>query len=316
MGMQAPLPPVRTAFFEPDPQNQGSSRIAWAWIQWFLQVESARTQFKNSYLQDTHANRLANYPAANYPSATEFFESDRHVFYIDNGTAWLYQSGVMLAPAANRPIDLGANDTGFAFIATDTGLISTWNGIAWINPTAALPAIVDALTFILQLARGTKAALPVSLPIGEPYFATDTNELYFGTGVGTHKVESDANSIQGVPVSSQVPVAGQLLIATPAGWVPGDPSVSGMAADGAAPLANPVRVAGTGTDGLVHTLQTDNQGILPGDSLQTRLLQQLVVRMEALIWAVYALSQPKGTVQDLDHIIDRALSDGDQRISA
>lgn len=40
----------------------------------------------------------------------------------------------------------------------------------------------------LQLRRGLKANLPAIAAVGEPLIATDTRELYIGTGTGTYKI--------------------------------------------------------------------------------------------------------------------------------
>lgn len=45
---------------------------------------------------DTHANRIANYPAANYPSGTLFYETDTELLYVDNAGVWVNISGPLL----------------------------------------------------------------------------------------------------------------------------------------------------------------------------------------------------------------------------
>jgi len=48
-------------------------------------------------------------------------------------------------------------------------------------------------------------------------------------------------------------------------YVPGDPIVSGPAAEGAAPVNNPVWVAGKGADGFIHSVRTANDGTVRVD---------------------------------------------------
>jgi hypothetical protein len=85
-------------------------------------------------LYDTHANRLANYPAGNYVAGTLFFETDREVLYIDNGTNWIYGVGIDYDTLAHRPGDLGINDVGFLFVASDYNSTVTyrWSGSTWL----------------------------------------------------------------------------------------------------------------------------------------------------------------------------------------
>jgi hypothetical protein len=85
----------------------------------------------------THKERTRT-PPTSVPSGTFYSEIDRgNVIYqarippgIDQ-PAWVYIIGTYSDVAANRPTDLGANDQGFIFYATDTGVSSTWNGTAW-----------------------------------------------------------------------------------------------------------------------------------------------------------------------------------------
>lgn len=48
-------------------------------------------------------------------------------------------------------------------------------------------------------------------------------------------------------------------------YVPGDPIVSGPAAEGATPINNPVWVAGKGADGFIHSVRTANDGTVRMD---------------------------------------------------
>lgn len=88
---------------------------------------------------DTHANRLAIYPAYNYPAGALFFESDRTMAYVDvlvSGVpTWEYSGGVYTSTFANRPADLVSTDIGFLFYATDQGTAYIWTGAAWNTTT-------------------------------------------------------------------------------------------------------------------------------------------------------------------------------------
>jgi hypothetical protein len=87
--------------------------------------------------------------------------------------------------------------------------------------------------------------------------------LYVGTGASTHKVEADANSIQGVNVSSQAPSDGQVYIYDAATQllIPGDPIVSGPDAPGIAPTRNPVQI-GAYDGSVVRRVLSDSSGNL------------------------------------------------------
>src|SRR5206468_3650574 len=71
-----------------------------------------------SVVEDSHANRSANYSPATIGNL--FYETDRFVLYIviDTGggaLAWEYAAGTCVDVVANRPADLGTTDKGFAF---------------------------------------------------------------------------------------------------------------------------------------------------------------------------------------------------------
>lgn len=91
--------------------------------------------------QDTHAQRLTNpdYDPEELAEGTMFWETDRTVLYMVrtvNGTkVWQYRLGRMRGSFSpdERPTDLGANDTGFLFHASDLGRTFRWSGTAWDN---------------------------------------------------------------------------------------------------------------------------------------------------------------------------------------
>lgn len=86
-------------------------------------------------VEDTHANRLALYPAGNYSVGALFYETDRaslYVVVISGGTnVWQYVSGLYAAVFANRPTDLGLNDRGFLLFVTVQCHLMWWSGTAW-----------------------------------------------------------------------------------------------------------------------------------------------------------------------------------------
>lgn len=101
---------------------------------------------------DTHTNR-STFTPANYPIGAEYFETDRTVIYRNNGSAWVYIGGQMRNTFANRPIDLGTPDAGFAFYATDTHANYYWDGSSWV----LVPSVtsLNTLSGDLTLVAGT-----------------------------------------------------------------------------------------------------------------------------------------------------------------
>lgn len=98
----------------------------------------------------THAARPA---ASTVPVRALYVETDRgNVIYQNQSGAWKYAAGQMLGTLSpdQRPTDLGANDTGFRFQATDVVYsVFYWSGSAWVDTTA------PANTY--QLARGSSS---------------------------------------------------------------------------------------------------------------------------------------------------------------
>lgn len=93
-------------------------------------------------LVGTHAERLA-LPAPSYPQFG-FWETDRTVFYVSNGTVWRYVAGVMRAAVASEPGDLVAGDVGFAFYATDLGRGVYWDGAAYVEAPKSIRIALDS----------------------------------------------------------------------------------------------------------------------------------------------------------------------------
>jgi hypothetical protein len=100
-------------------------------------------------IEDTHANRLALYPAANSPVGTLFWETDRTVLYILEENAgvlsWEYAAGMYSAAFANRPTDLGTSDAGFLYFPSVYIHICRWSGSGWAITDGGGGYIVDSL---------------------------------------------------------------------------------------------------------------------------------------------------------------------------
>ncbi len=82
------------------------------------------------FLSLTHAQRLTT-SAASYVTGSICYESDRTVYYVANGGAWVYESGVMQSAQASLPTDLGTNDTNLLLYVTDFAHLLQWNGASW-----------------------------------------------------------------------------------------------------------------------------------------------------------------------------------------
>ena len=119
----------------------------------------------------------------------------------------------------------------------------------------------------IQLRRGLKTNLPATGALGEPFFCTDTDELFIWNGtemvsaVGDISALTDALATTGAPVNvsgSAPPThAGEFLISQPgnatAVWA--DPLVQGLFSPGtvcatgnAGSPINPVLIGGQGAD--------------------------------------------------------------------
>ena len=79
-----------------------------------------------------HADRL---DATKVWHGTRLYETDRTVSYecriVSGAKAWVYVSGTMRNTLANKPTDLGTNDAGFLFYATNYVRTFRWTGSAW-----------------------------------------------------------------------------------------------------------------------------------------------------------------------------------------
>lgn len=108
-----------------------TGKVTRAWRYKFAEINSAIDALVNEggSTLGTHTVRLAT-PVTNLPQGDLWYETDRTVTYIAS-TGWTYVGGVMTAPAANAPTDLGALDAGFLFMCSDFGHLLQWSGTAW-----------------------------------------------------------------------------------------------------------------------------------------------------------------------------------------
>lgn len=122
---------------------------------------------------NTHANRLLNYPPANFAVGTTFWETDRRSLYLATGAVtrvWTFILGQpMTGSTASRPADLGVNDPRFPYQNTTTGTLQLWTGTTWIDVSGVM--------------SGTHAARPATAGVGVLYVETDRgNAVYRSTG--------------------------------------------------------------------------------------------------------------------------------------
>jgi hypothetical protein len=85
--------------------------------------------------QDLHVNRNNLYPAINENLGSWYIETDRSdaiymVMVVNAAHAWVLLYGFMRGLLANRPADLGPNDTDFLYSATNASDYR-WNGTSW-----------------------------------------------------------------------------------------------------------------------------------------------------------------------------------------
>lgn len=140
-------------------------------------------------LQDSHANRLANFPAVDYPVGTLFWETDRKVLYqrgLDGsaGEAWVHTLGVMegtVIASDQRPGDLGTDseDLTFLFYATDLTLTYQWDGSGDWTYYSGHGIIEQTITEDTLIADPNAGAPPDVIPAKAP---VDYHILQDGVG--------------------------------------------------------------------------------------------------------------------------------------
>lgn len=110
----------------------------------------------NLVIEGTHSNRLVSFtPPASV--GLLFWETDRNVLYVSvlvsGSIVWHYAAGTYENVIASRPSDLGVNDIGFNFVATDDETLSVWDGSAWIEiGSSQYPVVIDTVALTGQTA--------------------------------------------------------------------------------------------------------------------------------------------------------------------
>ena len=82
------------------------------------------------YQSGTHAFRLNNTVASKLPSGSIFYETDRTLYYINQGGVWTYLAGTMQATQSGIPSDLSTltpADDGVLVFVTDFSHTLIWN---------------------------------------------------------------------------------------------------------------------------------------------------------------------------------------------
>lgn len=212
------------------------------------------------FLEGTHANKPS---APSYGTGSAYYETDRMVSYLNvtnasNLQVWLYSSGAYLAAVASRPADLGANDTGFLFYATDQDSIYVWTGVAWDTITRRILFASNYAIFAATLTGDRTYTLPDAT--GNLVYETATltlNNFVLGGG-GPLAVDAGFSIVPAVNggTGQSAYTVGDLLVATGAAVLTQLPDV----AVGNALLAGGVGVAPA--YGKV-SLTTTVSGVLP-----------------------------------------------------
>jgi hypothetical protein len=146
----------------------------------------------------THQQRLA-LTAAQQPEGTTFTETDRgNVVYqvISSGANqrdWKPIAGIYRDTLANKPTDLGSNDTGFKFWATNYYRLFRWTGSAWEYAEGELPAKTilwypDTLPAGYALCDGSAVSVTASNATAANFTTPDLTGQYPKGGVYTGSV--------------------------------------------------------------------------------------------------------------------------------
>jgi len=103
--------------------------FVWPWVKFFQTLEQFRINAPQFFFTG-HASRTKLNPQ-NVSIGTLFFETDRNVLYISNGSTWQYVAGVFSAVLAALPSDLTSTDAGFLVNVTDYNHLLQWSGSSW-----------------------------------------------------------------------------------------------------------------------------------------------------------------------------------------
>lgn len=117
------------------------------------------------------------------PAGTFGSETDRGVLFqvqtVFSSQVWVYVSGTMADAYANLPADLGVNDEGFQFLATDTYQFYRWSGTAWVELTQANDMQLAHASASLSLSNSFQDVASATLTLNRAgrYLITGTFDL-------------------------------------------------------------------------------------------------------------------------------------------
>jgi len=164
-------------------------------------------------LYGTHAQRPAGSVA---PARCLYVETDRsEVLYQNQNGTWHFVAGTMLGTLVpdQRPTDLGVNDAGFTFRATDVQRQFIWSGTAWVETTQTQGDAQIAYANGSITLTGSPTAIPgasITLNRAGRYLITG-NYTFVVIGTG------DLNQgMRGDMVANGVGQAGTVLATAPA----------------------------------------------------------------------------------------------------
>jgi len=201
--------PVRTPFFDGGGTSGGQALVKSLGNfsrEWTLFFGSDTNWVSDgTHIQRTVATVAGYVGAAGVPEGALFVETDRNAIYQARQIAttpgnyiqsWVLILGSMTGLLANRPTDLGANDAGFLYNATDA-LSYSWNGSAWQTSSTSVSG-----TSLADANRLTKVGAAVGT-LAESSITDD------GTKVSlTEHANIDTGA---VPADSQLKLAANLL---------------------------------------------------------------------------------------------------------
>ncbi len=176
--------PLNTPFFDGsgDPDGKEMVRklgnLSRTWAIFFASESGWVTQ--GLHVERVGATAITGLDPGAVPDGGVFVETDRSALYesrfVSKAQAWVFVLGRMQGLLAARPTDLGLNDAGFLYVATDA-LDYRWSGTAWV----ALDTVRGgaSLTHVNRLTKVTAAGV-----IGEAAFA-DTDVVLGATNLTT-----------------------------------------------------------------------------------------------------------------------------------
>lgn len=103
--------------------------VTYLWTKFFQSLPfNLKTQ---QLVRGTHAVRTQIF-ASQYADGSEFYETDRGVWYSAVGNNWIYKSGVMRQSILAKPTDLTPNDAGFLFYVNEYAHVLMWTVNGWV----------------------------------------------------------------------------------------------------------------------------------------------------------------------------------------